>query len=147
MKQTFFLIFILFVKICYSQENTPLRGVDIVGTFIGGHERLVEILKYTQESKVKEYNINCDSLKKKIVYVGFVIDTLGNSGNFTVLRGINSFLDSIAMNSIADLKLKWTPSYIRLEKVPVSYQLPFRYCMENETDLKVNKRRRRKNAP
>ncbi len=144
MNKLAFIVLIFYSSLCLSQEIKGIQSTDIPSAYIDGYEALIEKLAKIQAEQIEKNNIKCLDGEHKLVYLGFDIDTFGIGSNYRVIRGLNPKLDSIALVSIKGLNLHWTPSYKDMKKVPVGYQLPFRFCPDNNSEVIKKKKKGKK---
>ena len=92
--------------------------------FIGGEQEMLKWIytKITYPILAKENGIQGK------VYVGFVIDTIGNITNVEVKRGASPILDAEVVRVIKAMP-KWKPGKHKGKAVPVYYTLPINFSL------------------
>ncbi len=65
-------------------------------------------------------------LRTGIIYVSFVVDTLGHTLNPQVIKGVGYGLDEEALRLVRIMPW-WEPGRIRGQAVPVSCTMPIRF--------------------
>jgi TonB family protein len=102
--------------------------VENMPEFKGGQKKLFKFLgknvKYP--ARAKEMNIS------GTVYVNFIIDESGKIENAKVLRGIHPLLDREAIRAVESMP-NWTPGMQREKVVSVSYNLPIKFKLGDES--------------
>ena len=90
--------------------------------FPGGKEGLIEFYKKTSSSSIcYKKEDNC-----KTLYYQIVIDTLGNAGNFKIIKGINAELNAETERIIKQMP-KWIPGKEKGKSVKVLVTLDIKY--------------------
>lgn len=122
-----------------KQSTTPPNTKKIEGTdiytladkmpeFPGGQEALMKFLgeniKYPEACRE-------EGIEGR-VYIGFVIDELGNVTNLEVLRSPDERLSANAMEVVAKMP-QWTPGLMNSEPVKVRLNLPVFYKIKDDT--------------
>ncbi|MCK4554520.1 energy transducer TonB [Candidatus Parcubacteria bacterium] len=89
----------------YKSNSEIFVLVDKKPEFPRGKEGLLAFYRKTSLLKVcnKEKEVNCNT-----VYYQIVVDTLGNVGDFKIIRGINSNYDNETKRIISQIP-KWKP--------------------------------------
>ena len=132
--------FLLFLTVLLSsvtfsdaQSNDSLpTGEDKVYTFVdqmpefpGGRDAMFQFIS-------DSLNYPPKAIEDKIegtVYVNLIVDTLGNSENVKVLRGIREDLDAEAIR-VVEIMDGWTPGSHNGRKRRVSYNLPIKFVLK-----------------
>jgi protein TonB len=65
------------------------------------------------------------------VLITFVIDTLGRASNHKVLNSIGGGCDEEAMKVCQSIPSQWVPARLGSRAVPVMYELPFTFRLQN----------------
>jgi periplasmic protein TonB len=100
------------------------QTIETMPEFPGGTDGLFKVmrehLKYPESARK-------DNVSGK-VFVGFVIDTLGNVTDVKIVRGVRDDLDNEAMR-VVKLLNGWTPGTQNGKKVKVAYSLPINFSL------------------
>jgi protein TonB len=99
--------------------------IQIDPQFPGGQAKLFEFIG----QNIKYPQAAVDSSIQGKVYVGFMIDTLGNVKDVSVLKGIEPELDAEALRVIQSMP-KWTPGQLSGKKVNIRYTLPIIFKLD-----------------
>jgi bla regulator protein blaR1 len=128
------LLFMLcFYNVSFAQEDTSkvYSIVDRMPQFPGGDSVLKSLLeasiRYPLEDKRKG--------NEGIVYVTFVIDTIGRVTHVELLRSAGQSLDDEAVRVVKGLPL-WAPGSHKGKKVRVQYHLPVKFTLTTRTELR-----------
>jgi hypothetical protein len=130
------LVFIFNLVILNAQEDTIINThkagksdifieVDQKPKFPGGKEGLINFYKETSLFSICEKKeVNC-----KTLYYQLIIDTIGNVGDFKIIRGINRELDTETERIISQMP-KWSVGIKNGHKVKVLVTLDIKYKLK-----------------
>lgn len=137
MKNNLLLSLILIPFIGYSQltdTTTTSKNEDVftivesMPEFSGGQDGLFKYLASNMHypNKAKENGI------QGTVFVNFIIGSNGMVRDVKVIRGVHKLLDDEALR-VVQLMPKWTPGTQKGKTVSVSYNLPIKFTLSNNT--------------
>jgi TonB family protein len=112
---------------CYAPDSTEIAHFpyEELPEFKGGQREMFQFLADNIDYPRK-------ALKKDIagtVYVGFVINKLGNIVEVKIKRGVNEFLDKEAVRVVKSMP-NWKPGKQDGELVRVAYTLPIKFKLK-----------------
>lgn len=137
MKKQLFYIFLLVPFFGYSQiiDTTSIEKKEDVFTIVesmpefqGGQEGLFKYLRNSLKYPVKAKNNGVQGT----VFINFVIGSNGLVRDAKVIRGVHKLLDDEALR-VVQLMPKWTPGTQKGKVVSVSYNLPIKFTLSNNT--------------
>jgi periplasmic protein TonB len=136
----FFLLFWMSnILLGQTKDTTKFVVVDVMPEFPGGSKNLFETIKQNLKYPESAMNENIEG----VVFITFIIDTVGNVSDVKVLKGIRNDMDQEAIR-IGGLLQGWTPGMIKMKKVRVQYNLPIRFTLNDNTNKDKQKEKQKK---
>lgn len=107
-----------------EEEEEELRIFEVVENEpepIGGIQAIYDRLEYPDIARRA-------GIEGQVI-IQFIVDENGNPSDFTVLRDIGAGTGEAAVNAIRDTE--WRPGRQRGRPVPVRFQIPIRFVLQN----------------
>ncbi|MDR1055064.1 MAG: TonB family protein [Prevotellaceae bacterium] len=111
-----------------EEEVIPFAIVETKPSFQGGDAN--KFPAWVQK-QVKYPEAASENGIQGTVYLQFTIATDGSITNIKIMRSVDPLLDEEAIRALK-LSPKWTPGMQRSKAVPVSYQFPVRFRLDNQ---------------
>lgn len=108
----------------------PLLGfiIEQLPEFPGGEmafrKYIADNIKYPKEAVYEGF--------QGTVYVSFVVDTVGNTTNVKVLRGVHPLLDAEAVRVIKSIPQKWKPAMQGRKKMEFKSAVPVKFVLPDD---------------
>ena len=108
----------------------PLLGfiIEQLPEFPGGEmafrKYIADNIKYPKEAVYEGF--------QGTVYVSFVVDTVGNTTNVKVLRGVHPLLDAEAVRVIKSIPQKWKPAMQGRKKMEFNSAVPVKFVLPDD---------------
>lgn len=135
-----FLIFILFISVfalnAQTTDSVNTVHIEIMPEFTGGQAAMNDFLdkNLTYPELAKQQGIQGK------VWIGFIIDSLGNVTNVEILRGIGGGCDEEAKR-VVELMPPWIPGTQDGKAVIVKFRFPINFVLR---DWKPTKQKKKK---
>lgn len=128
-RKNFFIgLFIVLTQLSFGQTKEKV----VMPEFKGGDEKLFIFLrdnvKYPGEARER-----CIT---GIVYISFVVDTIGNIDSVTVSKASHTLLNNEAVRVVKTMSGKWNPGSLNGKNVKVLYSLPISFKLDGCSDNK-----------
>ena len=118
-----------------SGSDTLFTLLDRPPLFVGGTSRLNEYIADEITMPLHKLTDKTDGM----VYVGFLIDSLGNTSNYHVLNGISAVCNQEALRVMQITPNEWIPGIYQGKKVTVEYIVPILFRNKPESNGPPNK--------
>jgi TonB family protein len=124
----------------FKDTTNVYHFVDIPPEFPGGTVNLFETIKQNLNYPESAKNDKIEG----VVFISFVIDTLGNVSDVKVIKGLRNDLETEAIR-IGGLLKGWTSGIYKKKKVRTQYNLPIRFTLTDNTTKDKQKEKKKKN--
>jgi hypothetical protein len=114
-----------------SVTDTIMKLLDQPPLYVGGMSRFGDCV-------LKELNVNplhkAGENVSGLVYVTFIIDSLGKTSRHHILKGIGKSCNAEAIRVIKAIPDEWLPGMLNGKRVSVEYVVPFQFNLNrNQT--------------
>ncbi|MDR2585973.1 MAG: M56 family metallopeptidase [Prevotellaceae bacterium] len=110
-----------------QDETVRFEIVEVKPIFQGGDKQ--SFAKWVMEQIVYPPLAKEQGIKGRVM-LSFLVDTEGNVGEVTVLRGVDPLLDEEAVRAVS-LSPKWTPGFQKGKAVKVRYNFPIIFALKD----------------
>jgi len=110
-----------------SEDNEVFTIVETMPEFPGGQQKLMDYLS----NNIRYPTSARESGIQGTVYLGFIVNEVGDIEDIQVMRGLDSSINQAAISAVEQMP-KWTPGKQKGERVKVKYTMPIRFTLGDE---------------
>lgn len=129
-RKTLFILFMLSTYVSFSQDTSRNDAIfsDKYSKYPAYNNGMKGLFEFIRANLVYPQSAIDDSIEGR-VYIEYIVDTLGNTSNHKILRGVREDIDNEALRIARLIKYDKPAFSWRDEPVEIEYVLPINFTL------------------